>query len=620
VFFPYRRFNIPPIFGAKINLQTTTYNPFLMDLSKAVFTILSLLMFIPAIFAQQAKTDSAKHVQDSIIVVKLAALDSTSRSIVDSQKVKVELLEVELKKLNDLKSKSTGEIDRLKKTMDDLLKSIKTQNSSLDTINDSIRSRSKTLGDMNKSLDSTRKQLDTSKKASTDLQKQITEKRDSIKTANQQLDQAIADLLKKEDSLEVISKIKLQPHIYIHLDRDGLVNKLNKEKDTAKRIMDMRVIGPGGFRLFDSATIDTMARTGSYDRIHEFRKEVKLREVRIDVNEGVIREILVKTTYGIYRNRTEPIDLVHIGRRLDDRLYRDGEDKYSQEYVVLGEVIEYEPTRSFNDIPYTQFDILLRNDTTKHISDSYTIRESTSINTYFDVAVFTDLQGIAGQANGLAQITANAKFITNTVNIRGSAVIPFNFVSFMGGLSKFDNSYKGTPISKDDSVNRKDLLQRANYYLGVKANLIHAILSPYPKRLIQDIQLNMGYDFVGSKLLRTTIKDTARPDLLDTTYTNATMNQFFIEPIISFTRYRNFNMAISVPLFWVNVKNSAGVKNSKTEFWARPSIELMYFSKRDSNSKLFFRYNHWINTKQDTNAFLQMQLGYSASISDLLKK
>jgi hypothetical protein len=45
----------------------------------------------------------------------------------------------------------------------------------------------------------------------------------------------------------------------------------------------------------------------------------------------------------------------------------------------------------------------------------------------------------------------------------------------------------------------------------------------------------------------------------------------------------------------------------------------MYYSKRDSKSKIFFRYNHFINLKDKKQAFTQMQLGFAASLTNVMQ-
>lgn len=455
----------------------------------------------------------------------------------------------------------------------------------------------------------------------------IKEKEATIKEKEDELEIRKAELSKAEDSLEVIAKIELVKRCFIEFDFKRAKKELahidkymaaDDRKEARAEVL--KALDESGFKCFRRTLLDSIINEGKYDSLCRPCKILAdVNQVNIDVNEGLMRELIVKTSWGVFRNLRNPIDLVHMGRHLDDRLYRDGEKVYQNEYIKVGRIIKYTPTKSFNDLPYTQFNITLLKDTS-HKYESYWIRESTSINSYFDVALFTDLKGISGDANGLAQITGNAKFIIRTANVPGRPWIWLNYISFTGNLAKFDKEFKGTLQEAGDSVNRKDLLQRARYSLGVKANIIHGVLSPYPTRLVQDLQLNAGYSFVGSQVLTTSLKDSAAPSIIDSNYRTVTHNQLYLEPIVSFTRYRNFNMALSLPIYFINLKESSGIANHGWEPWVKPTIELMYFAKKNSSSKLFFRYAHWINLNTKVDAFTQFQMGYSANLTELFQK
>lgn len=347
------------------------------------------------------------------------------------------------------------------------------------------------------------------------------------------------------------------------------------------------------------------------------KRRVKINEVHINVKEGVVTEIIVRTEEGVFRNKAGLIDLIHFGQRGRDRLYSDGQkfkalNKDTLMYVELADVVYYLPRNSYGDLPYADFRIHLLPDDTHR---TFLIKESTSINSYFSVAAFTDIKGLTGEPNGLAQFTADAKFITNTRNVPNYSIIFLNYVAFHGNLSKFDNDFKGTPLFKQDSISRKDILQRSNFSIGIKGNLVRFLESALPRHLLEDMQINIGYNFLGAKVYDTLYKDPGLT-VIDTVFRNITQNQFYIEPNVTFTRHKNFSMKLGIPFYINSVKKSAGVSNASAEYWVCPSINLMYYGKRDSKSKLFFRYNHFINIKDPTQAFSQMQLGYSVNLTD----
>jgi len=378
----------------------------------------------------------------------------------------------------------------------------------------------------------------------------------------------------------------------VRKDKDSTMKRINDKHETQQK---------------DTTFITNVAR-------------YKITKIHITTKEGLITEIVVTTdSGGIFRNMRAPVDLLHFNRRANDRLYYVNQ-RYRKDadslYMFVDDVINYTPTQSFGDLPYTDFDITLL--PTKE-DRTYLLRESTSINTYFNISAFTDIKGISGEPNGLAQFTADAKFITNTKNFKNTSIMMLHFISFRGGLAKFDNDFKGTELQHNDSINRKDLLQRSTYSVGAKLNLLNSFSSLGPNPLyFSEWQINVGYNFLGGKVYDTLFKDAAQT-VIDTNYHSITQNQWYIEPMITFSRHRNFSMTLTLPFYLNSIKKSAmtdaGIKNIANEIWAAPGISLMYFGKRDPSSKLFFRYNHFINLKNKGQAFSQLQLGYSVNLT-----
>jgi predicted nucleic acid-binding Zn-ribbon protein len=356
--------------------------------------------------------------------------------------------------------------------------------------------------------------------------------------------------------------------------------------------------------------------------------KAKIEEVRINVIQGIILEIIVKTDQGIFRNKGKAnkggmviADLLHLGAFIDKKLRIEpysrrsslDDEAKSSAYILLKDVILYTPVSSYTNAVYGEFEIALFPTQDKRF---YIIKESTSINTYFNVAAFTDIKGINGEPNGVAQFTADAKFMLNTRSIPKTSMVYANYISFQGGLSKFDSQFKGTEL-KTDIVDRKDLFQRVNYKVGIKLNLLKGYLPPNPVLLYNTFELNAGYNVMGSQIFKTDFKDVAQT-VIDTAFRTVTQNQWYAEPSITFSRRKNFSMCLAFPYYLNNIKKSESIQNNNTEHWVVPGISLMYFGKRDVGSKIFFRYNHYINIKDKTQAFSQMQLGYSLNLTQVI--
>ncbi|MDI9364329.1 MAG: hypothetical protein QM541_05220 [Flavobacterium sp.] len=530
--------------------------------------------------------------------------DSTANAIISSQKISekinsldtiqshIDKLYKDLETSTTSKKKIEAEINDLNKKRTEFLNELKNLKDSLDKkiipLIESLNIRTSELAVKEKNL---KDKIDKLKVDSTKLSKDTAQLKKDLQEKTQEavtkLKALTDEVLKREDSTEIIAKFRMRTFAVVF-------------KDTSLKNSDVSNMK----NLFDVTKVKDKSKQ---------KDTIEVQSIRLRGREGLINEIIVTLVdSSVFRNFYSPVDLVHFGNRLGDILYleesNDTVNIDKRDHIFLGNVLAYSPL-SYNDVAYTSFDILLT-----QANKEYQLKESTSINTYFDVAAYTDMKGISGEANGLAQLAASAKFILNTKNIRGKASIPFNYVSLVGGISKFDNSFKGTFINKNDSANRKDLFQRSQYFIGVKLNLLHWVISPYPRRLIQDMQLNVGYNFLGANIADTLSKKG------DTLYRSIVHNQLYIEPTLSFNRRKNFSLTLSLPFFYQSIKASAGIKNSANEWWACPSINLMYYSKRSQSNKLFFRYSYFVNLEHSENAFIQAQLGYSASINDFMKK
>ncbi len=450
--------------------------------------------------------------------------------------------------------------------------------------------------------------------------KDTAQKLDSANKAEAQNLQLRKNAIAKQlDSLEVIAELEMYDSVIVWKHMADKASK-GKEKDnsllqknkTYKNAMDLvfQLLNADPKMSFKAVADSINKVTG----VPEF-SITKINQVDITVSEGVINEIIVNTEAGIFRNKSSSIDLLHFGLRRADLLYLETmrPDDALTIAVPAGLVVKYTPMHSYSDAPYTEFTKTLLPDSANRF---YLIKESTSINTYFNIAAFTDIKGVSGEPNGIAQFVADAKFLTRTRNFPNCSIIPFNYISFQGGMSKFDNDFKGTELLKEDSVSRRDLLQRANYTAGIKINLLHVLKSPRPTHLFHSIELNGGYNFIGSRIFDTSFKDDAHT-VIDTTFRNITQNQFYLEPSLTLSRHGNFSICMSLPVYFNSIKKSALISNNQLEYWAKPSISLVYYSKRESGSKIFFRYNHFINLKDKTRAFSQIQLGYSVNLTDI---
>lgn len=322
-----------------------------------------------------------------------------------------------------------GQEDSTKVTLDSLVDLSASKNGLAKEVDKTINLTDsiKTLGDKVKELSS---EVEILEKTASEVNKLERKKRE-LASVKKDLEQAIKKLesklsiLKKEAAQLDSSKSTLETQLK---QAETKVEEANEKLDTHKEESSK-------ISILISKQLDSLETIGKitmndYAKVYESKGQlyVKIKEVHIRVKEGILLEIIVNTDSGIFRNKQTVVDLLHFSERLKDKLYfenlpenlpKSGSYKNGS-YIEIGDVINYTPYRSYNSVPYAEFSIdLYPNDENR----SYLIRESTSINSYFEIAAFTDIKGISGEANGLAQFTADAKFITNTKNIRDISMV-----------------------------------------------------------------------------------------------------------------------------------------------------------------------------------------------------
>lgn len=526
-------------------------------------------------------------------------------------------------------------IKNAKDSLAQTIEAVKGIDNEIERLKEEYKALKKRVDMANKNLNKNQNQLtalndliDSLIKKQHEIQKETLNKLDQLNIANrkvQVLDSILLDKQNKQeqaDSLLAITKSQSKSDsanlTNIRKAVDSVKNLLESIKDTLVVIAEVHLN-----RQPVSIYIDTSAKNCQTSKrktnLSITTTSFKIEKIRMRIKEGIILNIYVFDSAGnIYRNKKSPISLTYINEeRKFDKLYADPNGNSNQielKYVRLSDVIRYIPRRSFNYFPYVDVEIDLSQ------KDSiYYIRENTSVNAYVNVAVFSDINGISGGANGLAQIDLAGKFITQTKNVRNTALILFNYFSAHGYVGKFDNQFKGADLLAGDSVKRIDLMQRSYFSIGARQNLMHWVLSPLPRRLIEDITIDVGFNFNGARVRNIFDKDTvANSKTMDTTYRVVTQNQFFIEPKMTFTRNSNFGCSVSTAFIYQGVKKSSQLANTEMRFYFHPAINFYYHSKKEPENRIFLRYTHMVDMKKPQDAFFQLQLGYSASVTKLL--
>ena len=286
---------------------------------------------------------------------KIKALEKLARSVSDANQTKSQI-EAEIKskarELKDLESTYAR-----KKIQSDM--TIKKEMTAAKQAIDSIKQENKRV----------RKEIDSIKQASDSLKLGM----DSLLSKKNEMDSTLSqrkiEIANQLDSMEAIAEIRLKDSTLLIYDKGEKIRSGQINSETVLKIKE-EVENEGLFNYSNNKI-----KYSAIDAALEFKK-CHVLEVHLDVKDGMINEIIVKTDVGTFRNKRAPIDLVHFKEdRVNDFLMLEGRNaKY---YVTLGSVIDYTVLKSYNDLPYAQFDITLLPVTGKR---SFIIKESTSLN------------------------------------------------------------------------------------------------------------------------------------------------------------------------------------------------------------------------------------------------
>lgn len=543
-------------------------------------------------FAQNP--DSLSHVNDSLKLLSLR--NDTKNTTINTGAINVEASE-QVESLNELIGQLNSETKIKKEELKKIQAKLKKLNQSLLSQKDSLDALSKNINIANEEIDKQKEKLEINNNQLRADSLDVDSLKSEVSKNNTTIQNQLSQLQKLRDSFEIAGVIEMR-----HL--------VKVRRDT------MMPVIKNGVPLLKKNGRPVTSKEGVTSKKDTL---LQAKSVYIKVQEGVILEINVTTSGGMFRNRNSIVDFLHFDSRGDDKLYfvpQDYRKDRKEIFLYLDDVLKYTPVGSFQNIPYADFDVTLVYDDSVVTRRYHEIKEGTSLNSYFGVAAFTDIKGIAGEPNALVQFNASAKFITRTKNIKNSAMVPLHFLSFQGGIAKFDNDFRGTQLFNEDSISRRDLFQRTRYSIGAKLNLIRGFASPQPRHLFSDWQINLGTGFAGSRVYDTIFKDAAKT-VVDTNYRNITSIQSYLEPTLTVSRKGNFSMSLTFPIYANFLTADAKIKNSEVELWGIPGISLMYFGKRESGNKLFFRCNYYFNFKNKKEAFSQIQLGYSVNLTDL---
>jgi hypothetical protein len=329
-------------------------------------------------------------------------------------------------------------------------------------------------------------------------------------------------------------------------------------------------------------------------------RKSKIKRVEITFANGAIgrRVLRVELEDGsVFFNRWAPINLPKFDKRKTDELrFYDKREPYKQQYIELGDVLDYHYFGHFN-YP-ADGTIILTPDKVKD-----TLRVGSSLNSLLDMSIYTDLLGLIGnKPNGLIQTEIAGNFISNSGNVKNADIVFHNFMRPYVRLSKFDSRFKSLDSANlkvgpnGDTANRTYLNQISYFQGGLLANVVRFGLG-----VNQLIYLNIGTD-----INLVNADSSYKKDVL--------FFNFYPEVNYTITRLRNFGMDGSLRFMWQKVSDAAPFANKEMIHIVRPQVTLYYYPSKDQASKMYVRFNYFNNLDDNKYNFTQFQIGFKTNL------
>lgn len=298
------------------------------------------------------------------------------------------------------------------------------------------------------------------------------------------------------------------------------------------------------------------------------------------------------------------ISLLFFSQSLNDRIGIIGKTTNSKLkgcFIRLGDVIGYYPNVGKNFIPDDQIIHLDNSNTQVQLS------KKISLNYLFDIRVYSDVLGtFFNQPNGIANTEGSLKIVTNTNNINDSRFVALNYLKPYFGVSKFDNSFGVTATDTLlNRIGRQNLLQRSWLNYGLSLNLFKYWFTGASR--YDALGVNIGHNGYLSRVVN-------RPS--DTS--NVLINNWYAELFFEFKVNDFFGIDICSRLLSSNIPNIQNVNNNKSRLLFNPKVEL-YYKQPKKQSRLYLRFNSFIDDKERDNGFFQLQLGYSKNLNEIIE-
>jgi hypothetical protein len=341
--------------------------------------------------------------------------------------------------------------------------------------------------------------------------------------------------------------------------------------------------------------------------------DINVQRVRVEIINGMIENIYVETdttdaSKPIYTNKRSSISVVRFNegkrpRRLDKLFNLTSKD--TADYIRIGDILCYTPQKG--GIPKNTYFTLTP--TAKNPKPTHDVESDWLAD--LDVKVYSDALGIfAQEANGLAQTEASLPFVISTRNVPNKRAVFFNYIKPHFIYSRLDSSKKDYAYNPSVTIaDRLGMLQKSPLAVGIDLNIIKA----WSKDRLFDFEANLGYQFNLINLFNTD----------DSTRANAYF-QFMVPKLKLNFLQDKFTIAASAPISMIQRKEGIlfTEKDRKLQFLTVFSIQanITTIFNPEKKEGFYVRFNQYNNFSQKGSNFIQLQLGYTSSLSDLFGK
>jgi hypothetical protein len=303
----------------------------------------------------------------------------------------------------------------------------------------------------------------------------------------------------------------------------------------------------------------------------------------------------------IFENSSSPIDIMNSQR--DDKLFCTINGKKLTLYYKSAFSVERSAESRPDDFN-TQFDAP---------GTSYSAKKGTGLNGFLNVKLYSDLLGsVGGESNGLVSTEVSFKTPIHFKNIPNKSCYLGHFLKGDVAVSRFDSKFQSTSssfstdslgVGLDTSLSRIDLHQRRWFTLNLELNIWDDIISTKSNNR-NEINLVTG---IGASRLKTT-KDSG----------SVILPYIGIKYALTLRPIDNFNIEVAVPIVWQRVPSLEDYDLNGNRFVFSPTLELMWNPYNNPGDKIYCRARYNYMTKE-SSPYLEFQLGYALSISELIK-